>query len=74
LTSSALCPATLLGPTRDYRRAQVNGRKELPWDKRFEYDLEYVDHCSFGLDLKIFCKTFGKLVSFADNVNTSKTA
>jgi lipopolysaccharide/colanic/teichoic acid biosynthesis glycosyltransferase len=54
--------------------AQVNGRKELPWDKRFEYDLEYVDHCSFGLDLKIFCKTFGKLVSFADNVNTSKTA
>ena len=54
--------------------AQVNGRKELPWDKRFEYDLEYVDNLSFGLDLKIVFKTFGKIVSFSDNVNTGKTA
>lgn len=54
--------------------AQVNGRKELSWDKRFEYDLEYVDRCSIGLDFKIFLRTFGKLVSFADNVNTGKTA
>lgn len=54
--------------------AQVNGRKELPWDKRFEYDLEYVDNLSLGLDLKIVFKTFGKIVSFSDNVNTGKTA
>ncbi|NCA98769.1 MAG: sugar transferase [Clostridia bacterium] len=54
--------------------AQVNGRKELSWDKRFEYDLDYVDRCSLALDFKIFLKTFGKLVSFADNVNTGKTA
>jgi lipopolysaccharide/colanic/teichoic acid biosynthesis glycosyltransferase len=54
--------------------AQVNGRKELPWEKRFEYDLEYVDRCSFRLDVRIFLKTFGKLVSFSDNVNTGKTA
>lgn len=54
--------------------AQVNGRKELSWDKRFEYDLEYVDHCSFLLDLKIALRTIGKLVSMSDNVNTGKTA
>lgn len=54
--------------------AQVHGRKELTWDKRFQYDLEYVDRCSIGLDFRIFLKTFGKLVTFSDNVNTGKTA
>lgn len=37
--------------------AQVHGRNEASWKKRFEYDLYYVDHCSFGLDVKILFQT-----------------
>ncbi|THB73966.1 MAG: sugar transferase [Desulfobacteraceae bacterium] len=38
--------------------AQVNGRNALSWDKKFELDVWYVDHQSFGLDLKILLLTF----------------
>lgn len=54
--------------------AQVNGRKELPWDKRIEYDVEYVENLSFGFDLKIFFKTIVKVLAMKDNVNVSETA
>ena len=37
--------------------AQVNGRNAISWEKKFEYDLWYVDHVSFFLDLKIFLMT-----------------
>jgi lipopolysaccharide/colanic/teichoic acid biosynthesis glycosyltransferase len=37
--------------------AQVNGRNSATWEKRFEYDVYYVDHCSFTLDVKIFFQT-----------------
>ena len=37
--------------------AQVNGRNLLCFSKKFEYDVWYVDHLSFGLDLKIFLIT-----------------
>lgn len=37
--------------------AQVNGRDELPIDKKAEYDGEYVKNMSFILDVKIFFKT-----------------
>lgn len=37
--------------------AQVHGRNEVSWEKRFEYDLYYVDHCSFFLDIKILIQT-----------------
>ncbi len=33
--------------------AQVNGRNAISWEQKFEYDVWYVDHQSFGLDLKI---------------------
>ena len=33
--------------------AQVNGRNDLSWAKKFEYDVYYVEHCSFFLDTKI---------------------
>ncbi|MDB4902494.1 MAG: sugar transferase [Mucilaginibacter sp.] len=33
--------------------AQVNGRNSISWEKKFEYDVYYVDHMSFCLDLKI---------------------
>lgn len=37
--------------------AQINGRNALSWEKRFEYDLEYVGHISLIEDIKIFFKT-----------------
>lgn len=37
--------------------AQVSGRNSATWEKRFEYDLYYVNHCSFILDIKILIKT-----------------
>lgn len=37
--------------------AQVNGRNNISWQKKFEYDVWYVDHLSFLLDLKIVFMT-----------------
>lgn len=42
--------------------AQVNGRNALGWEARFAYDVDYVEHCSFALDLKILCMTVGKVL------------
>lgn len=42
--------------------AQVNGRNALGWEARFRYDLDYVNHMSFGLDLKIIGMTVGKVL------------
>jgi lipopolysaccharide/colanic/teichoic acid biosynthesis glycosyltransferase len=37
--------------------AQVNGRASLPWDKRIELDVWYVEHRSLWLDLCILART-----------------
>lgn len=42
--------------------AQVSGRNDLPWEKRFELDVWYVDNRSLGLDLKIMARTAVKLL------------
>ncbi len=42
--------------------AQVNGRNAISWDKKFEYDVWYVDHISFALDCKIIFKTILKVL------------
>lgn len=42
--------------------AQVNGRNALGWEDRFHYDLDYVNHISFGMDLKIIGMTVGKVL------------
>lgn len=34
--------------------AQINGRNAITWEKKFEYDVEYVNNLSFALDIKIF--------------------
>lgn len=54
--------------------AQINGRKDLPWDIRIVYDVEYVENLSIMLDLKILLKTIVKVLSMSDNVNTYETA
>ena len=42
--------------------AQVSGRNSLVWDKRLEKDVEYVEHLSFMMDLKILFMTVKKVV------------
>lgn len=54
--------------------AQVNGRKEVEWPRRIEMNVWYVENESFLLDLKIFFKTIIKVLTNADNVNSSETA
>jgi lipopolysaccharide/colanic/teichoic acid biosynthesis glycosyltransferase len=39
--------------------AQVNGRNALPWVKRIELDVWYVDHFSLLLDARILFRTIG---------------
>jgi undecaprenyl phosphate N,N'-diacetylbacillosamine 1-phosphate transferase len=41
--------------------AQVNGRNAISWEKKFEYDVWYVDNLSFALDAKIFWLTIVKI-------------
>jgi len=43
--------------------AQVNGRNSIGWEERFAYDLEYVRHCSFLMDVKIIGMTVGKVLN-----------
>ncbi len=42
--------------------AQVNGRNAISWEKRFEYDVWYVEHISFLLDMKILWLTVKKVL------------
>lgn len=37
--------------------AQVNGRNAIPWEKKFELDVEYVENIRFIEDWKIIAKT-----------------
>ena len=37
--------------------AQVNGRNDLTWAEKIEYDLEYIENYNFWLDIKILFKT-----------------
>lgn len=41
--------------------AQVNGRNAISWEQKFEYDVWYVKHCNFLLDLKILFLTIKKV-------------
>ena len=42
--------------------AQVNGRNAISWEKRFEYDVQYVDHITFLGDWVIMFQTVGKVI------------
>ena len=41
--------------------AQVNGRNAISWEQKFEYDVEYVEKCSFLLDIEIIFMTIKKI-------------
>lgn len=38
--------------------AQASGRNDISIFDKIQHDIEYVDHCSFALDLKILWRTF----------------
>ena len=47
--------------------AQVNGRNAIhSWEERFDYDLEYVNHVTFGMDLKVLITTVKKVFKKSD--------
>ena len=46
--------------------AQVNGRNAISWEQKFELDVWYVEHRSFGLDLKILWMTVWQVVARRD--------
>lgn len=46
--------------------AQVHGRNHLKLSKKFEYDVWYVDNCSFWLDIKIVWMTIVNVLKRAD--------
>lgn len=46
--------------------AQVHGRNATSWKKRFAYDLYYVDHCSFFLDVKTIFQTVAVVFKHED--------
>lgn len=50
--------------------AQVNGRNSISWKQKFDYDIQYVDHLSLVLDIKILWMTFIKVVR-TEGVNQS---
>jgi lipopolysaccharide/colanic/teichoic acid biosynthesis glycosyltransferase len=42
--------------------AQINGRNEITWQQKFQYDLWYVKNRSFNLDIKIIFMTIRKVL------------
>ena len=52
--------------------AQVNGRNAIAWQQKFQWDVWYVDHLSFGLDAEIFFKTILKVFR-SEGINSGQT-
>lgn len=46
--------------------AQVNGRNHCKLSKKFEYDVWYVDHCTFATDMKILWMTVMNVLNRKD--------
>lgn len=51
--------------------AQINGRNTISWQQKFDYDVWYVDHISFLLDMKIIGMTIAKVFRSKD-INASE--
>ena len=49
--------------------AQVNGRNNITWEQKFEYDLQYIDNgITLINDVKIILQTVGKVMKRSDTV------
>lgn len=53
--------------------AQVNGRNAISWQKKFEYDVWYVDNLKFTLDFKILRMTVLKVMQ-SKGINSATAA
>ena len=53
--------------------AQINGRNCISWEKKFEYDVKYVNNVSFLLDFKIFFLTVKKVFK-SEGINQENSA
>ncbi len=53
--------------------AQVNGRNTLTWEKKFSYDIEYVNNLSFINDVKIIFSTVVNVLK-KDGINNENAA
>lgn len=53
--------------------AQVNGRNNISWTKKFELDVWYVDHCSLLIDIKVILLTIKKVL-FREDINNDAVA
>jgi len=55
--------------------AQVNGRNNISWTKKFELDVYYVNHMGLAMDVKVFFTTIKKVLMRSDiNTTTGKAA
>lgn len=55
--------------------AQVNGRNNISWTKKFELDVYYVDHIGAAMDRKVFFTTIKKVLMRSDiNTTTGQSA
>lgn len=52
--------------------AQVNGRNDLTWTEKINFDIEYVDNYSLWFDIKILFKTVGVVLK-AEGIQFSKS-
>lgn len=46
--------------------AQINGRNNITWEEKIEYDLKYIEKITLVEDLKIIFKTIGKVFKKED--------
>jgi hypothetical protein len=48
--------------------AQVNGRNNITWEQKIEYDLQYIQKITLFGDIKILFQTVGKVLKRSDTV------
>lgn len=53
--------------------AQVNGRNNVTWDQKLEYDAYYVEHLSFSMDIKVLFTTIKNVLERKDVVVVPST-
>lgn len=46
--------------------AQVNGRNNLSWDEKLSFDVYYVEHLTFCMDIKVIFKTIVNVLQHKD--------
>ncbi|MDE5716813.1 MAG: sugar transferase [Lachnospiraceae bacterium] len=54
--------------------AQVSGRNFLDWDRRFQKDVEYVEHLTFGMDMKVLWMTVQTVLGHTEEVAEDTSA